>query len=161
MLYKSVYRRRHRTAMSGWQPIPHTSQIHITGGHISQQILFFVQLQMKIQPHTNQEKTEGHTWRVPFIVGKLFRPLPAQNPVTVASRRPYYLFCTSGQTRQTQTKQKWMTRHMTKKNISLYYSVSGWGETRPRNPLVQARCSCYSIKLSQGIIFVVTSIGIP
>ena len=61
MLYKSVYRRRHRTAMSGWQPIPHTSQIRITGGHISQQILFFVQLQMKIQPHTNQEKTEGHT----------------------------------------------------------------------------------------------------
>ena len=37
MLYKSVYRRRHRTAMSGWQPIPHTSQIRITGGHISQQ----------------------------------------------------------------------------------------------------------------------------
>ena len=62
MLYKSVYRRRHRTtAMSGWQPIPHTSQIHITGGHISQQILFFFQLQMKIQPHTNQEKTEGYT----------------------------------------------------------------------------------------------------
>ena len=162
MLYKSVYRRRHRTAMSGWQPIPHTSQIHITGGHISQKILFFFQLQfvvqMEIQPHTNQEKTEGHTWR---IVGKLVRPLPAQNRDAVALRRLYYLFCTSGQTRQTQTKQKWMTRHMTKKNISLYYSVSGWGETRPRNPLVQARCSCNSIELSQGIIFVVTSIGIP
>ena len=101
MLYKSVYRRRHRTAMSGWQPIPHTSQIHITGGHISEKILFFFQLQfvvqMEIQPHTNQEKTEGHTWR---IVGKLVRPLPAQNPDAVASRRPYYLFCTSGQTRQ-------------------------------------------------------------
>ena len=100
MLYKSVYRRRHRTVMSGWQPIPHTSQIHITGGHISQQILFFFQLKMKIQSHTNQEKSGGHTWRILFIVGKLFRPLPAQNPVTVASRRPYYLFCTSGQTRQ-------------------------------------------------------------
>ena len=33
-------------------------------------------------------------------MGKIFRPLPAQNPVTVASRRPYYLFCTSGQTRK-------------------------------------------------------------
>ena len=61
MLYKSVYRRRHRTAMSGWQPIPHTSQIRITGGHISQQILFFFQLKMKIQSHTNQEKSGGHT----------------------------------------------------------------------------------------------------
>ena len=56
MLYKSVYRRRHRTAMSGWQPIPHTSQIHITGGHISQLILFFLDLQMKIKLHTEIKK---------------------------------------------------------------------------------------------------------
>ena len=124
MLYKSVYRRRHRTAMSGWQPIPHTSQIHITGGHISQQILFFFQLQMIYSSILKSSKNEGYTWRIPFIMSKLFRPLPTQNPITVASKRPYYLFCTSGQTRQKDENSD-KAKVNDKENISIGFRLRG------------------------------------
>ena len=162
MLYKSVYRRRPRTAMSGWQPIPHTSQIHITGGHISQLILFFLDLQMKIKLHTEIKKKMR-------VIPEESRSLWAnfsdlyQHKIRSQLPRDVRIICFALQakpdkTTKTQTKKsKWQGIWQRK----TYPSVLGWGETRPRNPLVQARRSCHPIELSQGIIFVVTSIGIP